>query len=46
MGQPNLTTQAPFYVPAGRHGVARLSRDGTGLNAIGVGQINNGISVS
>ena len=40
----NLTIQVPFYVSDGRHGVATVTRDGTGLNAIGVGQTNDGIT--
>ena len=38
----NLTIQVPFYVSDGRHGVATVTRDGTGMNAIGVGQANDG----
>jgi hypothetical protein len=38
----NLTIQVPFYVSDGRHGLATVSRDGTGLNAIGVGRANDG----
>jgi hypothetical protein len=38
----NLTIQVPFYVSAGRHGIATVSRDNTGRNAIGVGQANDG----
>ena len=38
----SLTIQVPFSVSDGRHGVATVSRDGTGLSAIGLGQANDG----
>ena len=38
----NLTVRVPFYVSDGRHGIATVSRDNTGKNAIGVGQANDG----
>ncbi len=38
----NLTIRVPFYVSDGRHGIATVSRDNTGRNAIGVGQANDG----
>ena len=38
----NLTIRVPFQVSDGRHGIATVSRDNTGVNAIGVGQANDG----
>jgi hypothetical protein len=38
----NLMIRVPFYVSDGRRGIATVSRDNTGLNAIGVGQANDG----
>ena len=40
----NLTIRVPFYLSDGRHGIATVSRDNTGKNAIGVGQANDGIT--